>query len=100
MTELTQEKSKHKAKEKDLKDKVKKKEEELENLRTLLRQEQDTAAAQQRLLQHYEAQQQVHKEERAEFLRTQRKLTELKHVETLVSGDCLIYAVECLHTFG
>ena len=88
MTELTQARSKHKAKEKELRDVVKKREEELENLRMLLQREQDTGAVQQRLLQHYEAQQKVQKEERAEFLRTQRKLSELKHVETLVNGEC------------
>ncbi|KAK7094066.1 E3 ubiquitin-protein ligase TRAIP-like [Littorina saxatilis] len=86
VAELKQKTSKHKTIEKDLKDRLKKREEELGNISTLLRREQDTGAAQQRMLQHFEAQQQVHKEERAEYLRTQRKLTELKHVETLVSG--------------
>ena len=94
MSELSQEKAQHaakekvwKAKEKDWKGKVKKKEEELENLRTLLRREQDAGTAQQRMLQQYEAQQLLYTEEKAEFLRAQRKLTELKHMETLVTGE-------------
>ena len=88
VAELNQKTVKHKAKEKDLRDKLQKKEEELESVRLLLQHEQETGAAQQRMMQHYEVQQKVHKEERAEFLRTQRKLAEFKHVDTLVSGEC------------
>ncbi|KAL8584108.1 hypothetical protein ACOMHN_011723 [Nucella lapillus] len=91
VTELKQHKSRQKDKDKELRDKLKQKEEELENIRMLLRREEETATAQKRMLQHYETQQQLHKEERTELLRAKRKLTEFKHVDALITGsvqDC------------
>ncbi|KAK7487641.1 hypothetical protein BaRGS_00021060 [Batillaria attramentaria] len=86
VTELQQEKSKSKTKEKELKEKLKKKDDEVEGLGVLLRREQDTVAALQRMLKQLEAQKREHENERVEFMRAKRKLTELTHVEALVSG--------------
>ncbi|XP_076451841.1 E3 ubiquitin-protein ligase TRAIP-like [Babylonia areolata] len=91
VTELNQHKAKQKEKVQELRDKLNKKQDELETISVLLRREQETGSAQQRMLEHFEMQQKMHKEERAEFVHTKRKLTELKHVDLLITGsveDC------------
>jgi hypothetical protein len=86
VAELNQEKLGFKTREKELQEKLQSRADELETVGTLLRQEQDRLGVQQKMLTHYEALMSKHKSERAEFIKAQQKLTELRHVETIVSG--------------
>lgn len=86
ISKVKNKKAKTKEQIKDLKKKLKNKEEETENLGLLLKREQDVVATQQKILQQYELQQQAVMTERSELKKIQRKLSELQQVEVLVKG--------------
>lgn len=86
ISKVKNKKAKTKEQIKDLKKKLKNKEEETENLGLLLKREQDVVTTQQKILQQYELQQQAVMTERSELKKIQRKLSELQQVEVLVKG--------------
>lgn len=72
---------------KQLRSALKMKEDETESLGSLLRKEQDTVSVLHRMLQQFEEQKQAMASERMEYMRAQRKLSELKHLEALILGE-------------